>query len=120
MKSDNVEKHIETVEKKVNSTQKKFSELDEKFTVAENKLLELEKLLHEDHFTGLLDKEWEKRKILLTKELEKKHTILNNTMDNELENVYKKITYVFQQFNIHKKEYDDKLNERGNSFSKCN
>lgn len=119
MKSDNVEKYIETVEKKINSTQKKFSELDKKFTVAESKLSELEKMLHEDYFTGLLDKEWEKRKIFLTKELEEKHVILNNTMDNELEKVHKKITDVFQQFYIHRKEYSDKLNERGNTFSKC-
>lgn len=98
---------------------KKFYEIDEKITVAESKLSELEKMLHEDYFTGLLDKEWEKRKIFLTKELEEKQTILINTMDNELEKVHKKITDVFQQFYIHRKEYSDKLNERGNTFSKC-
>lgn len=114
MKSDNVEKYIETVERKVDSTQEKFIELDKKFTVAENKLSKLEKLLHEDHFTRLLDKEWEKRKVLLTNELEKKHAILNDIVDNTLKNVYEKITDVFQQINIHKKEFDDKLNERGN------
>lgn len=113
MKSDNVDKYIETVERKISFTQEKFSKLEEKFTVAENKL---EKLLHEDYFTRLLGKEWEKRKVLLTKELVTKHAILNDTMDYELENVYKKITDVFQQIYIHKKEYDDKLNERGNSF----
>lgn len=119
MKSNNVEKCIETIERKINSTQEKFSELDKKFTMAENKLSELEKLLHEDHFTRLLDKEWEKRKVLLTKELEKKHAILNDIVDNELKNVYEKITDVFQQITTHKKEFDDKLNERGNSFIKC-
>lgn len=114
MKSDNVEKYIETVERKVDSRQEKFSELYKKFTVAENKLSELEKVLHEDHFTRLLDKEWEKRKVLLAKEFEKKHTILNDTVDNELKNFYEKIRDVFQQINIHKKDYDDKLKERGN------
>eukprot|EP00105_Crassostrea_gigas_P012783 XP_011428888.1 PREDICTED: uncharacterized protein LOC105329367 isoform X2 [Crassostrea gigas] len=109
MKSDNVEKYIETVERKVDSRQEKFSELYKKFTVAENKL---SKLLHEDHFTRLLHKEWEKRKVLLAKEFEKKHTILNDTVDNELKNFYEKIRDVFQQINIHKKDYDDKLKER--------
>ncbi|XP_065930869.1 myosin heavy chain, clone 203-like isoform X2 [Magallana gigas] len=112
MKSDNVEKCIETVERKLYPRQEKFFELDKKFTVTENKLSELEKLLHENYFTGLLDKEWEKRKVLLTKELEKKHAILNDIVDNELKNVYEKITDVFQQITTHKKEFDDKLNER--------
>uniref|UniRef100_A0A8W8KTN9 Uncharacterized protein n=1 Tax=Magallana gigas TaxID=29159 RepID=A0A8W8KTN9_MAGGI len=104
MKSDNVEKYIETVERKVDSTQEKFIELDKKFTVAENKLPKLEKLLHEDHFTRLLDKEWEKRKVLLTNELEKKHAILNDTVDNTLKTVNERVHRFSNETKILRKE----------------
>lgn len=119
MKSDNMEKCCETVKRNINSTQKKFSELDDKFTMAENKFSDLEKLLNKDHFTRLLNEEWEKRKELLTMELEKKHTNLNNTLNKELEKAYTKIEEMHQQLNIYKEQQHYKLNERGNSFSKC-
>lgn len=124
MKSDNVEKYIEAVERKVDSTQEKFFELDKKFTVAENKLSKLEKLLHEDHFTRLLDKEWEKRKVLLTNELEKKHAILNDTVDNTLKTLNERVHRFSNETKILRKETErldvssSKLNRKMKSNEK--
>lgn len=124
MKSDNVEKYIEAVERKVDSTQEKFFELDKKFTVAENKLSKLEKLLHEDHFTRLLDKEWENRKVLLTNELEKKHAILNDTVDNTLKTLNERVHRFSNETKILRKETErldvssSKLNRKMKSNEK--
>lgn len=74
--------------------------------MVENKLLKLEKLFYEDYFIRLLDKEWEKRKVLLINELEKKYVILNDIVDNIFKIVNERVYCFFNEIKILRKEIE--------------